>query len=200
MRHLRLLFAFTAAAALAACGGGGGDAAPAPTSTPTPAPPAPVPAPPSSTPVPAPPPPAVGTNGTLQTSVPPANYADARRRAAFAELNAARLGAGAGLVAQSAPLDTSASDHAAYLTTNGFASASSPHDATAVGSTLDGVWAGPSLGARGRCALSRRVFVVAATTGGLTTRRVSGLVDGQTALFEVRGPWLSLAAGVGATF
>ena len=131
MRHLRLLFAFTAAAALAACGGGGGDAAPAPASTPTPAPPAPVPAPPSSTPVPAPPPPAVGTNGTLQTSVPPANYADARRRAAFAELNAARLGAGAGLVAQSAPLDTSASDHAAYLTTNGFASASSPHDETA---------------------------------------------------------------------
>jgi hypothetical protein len=78
--------------------------------------------------------------------------------------------------------------------------AASPRDATAVGSTLDGVWAGPSLGARGRCALSRRVFVVAAATAGLTTRRVSGLVDGQTALFEIRGPWLSLAAGVGAAF
>ncbi len=78
--------------------------------------------------------------------------------------------------------------------------AASPRDATAVGATLDGVWAGPSLGARGRCALSRRVFVVAAATAGLTTRRVSGLVDGQTALFEIRGPWLSLAAGVGAAF
>jgi hypothetical protein len=78
--------------------------------------------------------------------------------------------------------------------------AASPHDATATGGSVDGVWAGPSLGARGRRALSRRVFVVAAATGGLTTRRVSGLVDGQTSLFEVRGPWLSLGAGLGATF
>jgi hypothetical protein len=78
--------------------------------------------------------------------------------------------------------------------------AASPRDATARGSSVDGVWAGPSLGARGRCALSRRWFVVAAATAGLTTRRVTGLVDGQTALFEVRGPWLSLGAGLGAAF
>jgi hypothetical protein len=78
--------------------------------------------------------------------------------------------------------------------------AAAPRGATASGASVDGVWAGPSLGARGRCALSRRWFVVAAATAGLTTRRVSGLVDGQTALFEVRGPWLSLGAGLGATF
>ena len=119
MHHLKVLFALTAASALVACGGGGGDApAPAPT-------PAPVPAP-----APAPSPVAAG-NGTLQTSVPAATYADARRRSAFNELDAVRLGAGAGLLAQSAALDTSASDHANYLTVNGFSSADSAHDETA---------------------------------------------------------------------
>ena len=43
----------------------------------------------------------VGTNGTLQTSVAAASYADARRTNAFNQLNAVRLGAGAGLLAQS---------------------------------------------------------------------------------------------------
>ena len=131
MRQLQLLFAFTAVAALTACGGGSdASPAPAPTSTPTSAPPpaTPTPAPPA-TPTPAPTP-TVGTNGTLQTSVPAATY-DARRKAAYDELNAARSGAGAGLLAQSAQLDTSASSHAAYLSANGFNSADSAHDETA---------------------------------------------------------------------
>ena len=107
MHHLKVLFALTAASALVACGGGG-----------SPPPPPPVPAP------------EVGTNGTLQTSVAAATYADARRVDAFHQLNAARLGAGAGLLAQSSWLDVSALSHATYLTDNGFNSADSAHDET----------------------------------------------------------------------
>ena len=107
MHLLKALFALTAATTLTACGGGGGD-----------------------TPAPPPPPLEVGTNGTLQASVAAATYADSRRANAFSQLNAVRLGSGAGLLAQSTTLDKSASDHAAYLTTNGFASADSAHDET----------------------------------------------------------------------
>lgn len=119
-RRLHLLFAFTATLALTACGGGGSDAQATSNTANAPAPDVP------TTPSPAP---SVSTDGTLQSSVPAASY-DARRRAAYDELNAARRGAGAGLLAQSAPLDTSASSHAAYLTVNGYASADSPHDET----------------------------------------------------------------------
>jgi hypothetical protein len=70
----------------------------------------------------------VGTNGTLQTSVPAASYADSRRLNAFNQLNAVRLGAGAGLLAQSAALDTSSVNHANYLTVNGFDPSISAHE------------------------------------------------------------------------
>ena len=118
MQSLKALFALTAAAALTACGGGGDSPAPATT------PPAPSPAP------------VVGTNGTLQTSVAAVNYSgdlSSRRLSAFNALNAVRLAAGAGLLAQSPALDTSAALHAAYLTSNGFNSAPSPHDEVATG-------------------------------------------------------------------
>ena len=121
MHQLKVLFALTAASTLVACGGGGGD---------SPASPAPVP-------VPAPAP-GVGTNGTLQTSVLPASY-DARRGSAYSQLNAVRLGAGAGLLAQSTALDSSASAHAAYLTTNGFNTADSAHDETSTYPGFTGV-------------------------------------------------------------
>ena len=114
MHSLKILFALAAAGALAACGGGGGDSP-----SPPPPPPAPTPAP------------GVGTNGTLQTSVAPASYpGDNRRLNAFNQLDAVRLGAGAGLLAQSTALDTSAQSHADYLTANGFNSADSAHDET----------------------------------------------------------------------
>ena len=100
MHLFKALFALTAATALTACGGGGGGDTPPPP--------------------PAPPAPDVGTNGTLQTSVAAATYPDSRRRNAFDQLNAVRQGAGAGLLAQSAKLDASASDHANYLTLNGY--------------------------------------------------------------------------------
>ena len=119
MHSLKVLFALTAATALTACGGGGSDS-PAPSPTPAPVP---VPAPP-------PPIPGVSANGTLLTSVPAATYADARRLAAFNQLNTARQGAGAGLLAQSAALDASASNHAKYLTDNNYNSPNSPHDET----------------------------------------------------------------------
>ena len=114
MLQLKVLFALAAAATLAACGGGGGDS---PASPP----------PPAAAPSAAPP---VGTNGTLQASVAAPNYADARRVSAFNQLNAARRGAGAGLLAQSVALDISAVDHANYLSANGFNTASSAHDET----------------------------------------------------------------------
>lgn len=114
MHQLKVLFALAAATTLAACGGGGDS-------------PAPAPAAPVSSPSAAPP---VGTNGTLQASVAAPNYADARRVAAFNQLNAARQGAGAGLLAQSAALDMTSLDHASYLSVNGFNTASSPHEET----------------------------------------------------------------------
>ena len=117
MHQLKVLFALTAASALVACGGGDAPAPPAPTPTPIPVP----------TPAPTP----VANNGTLQTSVPAANYgSDTRRLNAFNQLNAVRQGAGAGLLAQSTALDTSAQDHSNYLTANGFNSADSAHDET----------------------------------------------------------------------
>ena len=114
MLQLKVLFALAAAATLAACGGGGGDA-PSPSTPP----------PPAATPSAAPP---VGTNGTLQASVAAANYPDQRRISAFNQLNAARAGAGAGVLAQSAALDISASDHANYLSANGYNTTLSAHD------------------------------------------------------------------------
>ena len=132
MHHLKVLFALTAASALVACGGGGSD-------SPAPPPPAPVPVPvpvPAPAPVPGPgpapaPAPGVGTNGTLQTSVAAASYpGDTRRFNAFNQLNTVRQGAGAGLLAQSTSLDTSAQDHSTYLSVNGFNSADSAHDET----------------------------------------------------------------------
>jgi uncharacterized protein YkwD len=116
MHSLKVLFALTATAALTACGGGGGDS-PAPAPAPTPAP-------------------VVGTNGTLQTSVPAASYSGnlaSRQLGAFNALNAARLGAGAGLLAQSTALDTSATMHTAYLTANGFNTTPSAHNEVSTG-------------------------------------------------------------------
>jgi uncharacterized protein YkwD len=120
MNHLKVLFALVAAGALTACGGGGGSDSTEPVPNP---PPAPVPVPGPA--------PVVGTNGTLQTSVAAASYpGDTRRLEAFKELNAVRLGAGAGLLAQSTELDTTALDHSNYLSVNGFDSADSAHDET----------------------------------------------------------------------
>jgi hypothetical protein len=78
--------------------------------------------------------------------------------------------------------------------------AATPSDAAATGSSVSATWAGPSLAARGQCAVSQDLFLLAEAAAGFTTRRVTGLVDGQTPLFELRGPWLTLGLGAGATF
>lgn len=75
-----------------------------------------------------------------------------------------------------------------------------PFAADARGSTLDALWAGPTLAARARVALGRGVSLVADAGAGYTSRRVNGLVDMQSTLFELRGPWLALGVGAGVAF
>jgi hypothetical protein len=75
-----------------------------------------------------------------------------------------------------------------------------PHAADARGATLDAAWAGPELAARVRRSIGRGASVVAEAGVGTTTRRVTGLVDGQTPLFELTGPWLELGLGAGWAF
>jgi hypothetical protein len=75
-----------------------------------------------------------------------------------------------------------------------------PTAADARAGTLDAAWAGPALDGRARLALGRSAAVVVDVGGGYTTRRVTGLLDGQTPLFELRGPWLALGLGAGVSF
>jgi hypothetical protein len=75
-----------------------------------------------------------------------------------------------------------------------------PRAPDARGGALEAVWAGPTLGARARLALGRAASLVAEASGGFTTRRVTGLIDDQTRLFELGGPWLALGLGVGWSF
>jgi hypothetical protein len=75
-----------------------------------------------------------------------------------------------------------------------------PRAADARGSSLDAVWAGPLALARARRVIGRAGFVGAEAGVGFTTQRVTGLVDGQTALFELRGPWVAFGLGAGLAF
>jgi hypothetical protein len=72
-----------------------------------------------------------------------------------------------------------------------------PAAGDARGETFSGAWSGPSLALRARRALGRVAFVSLEVAGGAVTRRVVGLVDGQTTLFAIEGPWTlaGLAAG-----
>jgi uncharacterized protein YkwD len=70
-----------------------------------------------------------GADAPAPTSVTGTD-ATGRRLDAFNQLNTVRVGAGAGLLAQSTALDISAQDHAGYLTANGFNSADSAHGET----------------------------------------------------------------------
>jgi hypothetical protein len=64
-------------------------------------------------------PPAISIAGNLWTVVPPNTYAPGSDSASyFTEMNAARIAAGAGAIAQSTLLDTSASAHAEYEIAN----------------------------------------------------------------------------------
>ena len=110
--------------ALCACGGGGGDAS----APPTPTPPAPAPA----------------SYSALITSVASASYAGEEASMLARTNNALRLGAGAGLLAQSAALDTAAGKHAAFLVNNQLVSNSAYLDALHEG-VLGGHYEDPAL-------------------------------------------------------
>jgi hypothetical protein len=89
--------------------------------------------------------------------------------------------------------------HAAPGWSVGFARLSARPSATdARGGAMTGAWSGPSLTLRARRALGRAAFASLEVAGGTVTRRVVGLVDGQSTLFEIDGPWAlaGLAAGV----
>jgi hypothetical protein len=80
----------------------------------------------------------------------------------------------------------------------GFARLSArPAATSARGGALTGTWSGPSLALSARRALGRVAFVSLEVAGGAVTRRVVGLVDAQSPLFEIDGPWAlaGLAAG-----
>jgi hypothetical protein len=76
----------------------------------------------------------------------------------------------------------------------------SPTATDARGGTLDGTWSGPSLGLRGRRALGGAGFVALDASGGFVTRRIVGLLDGQTSIFEVRGAWALVGLSAGVAF
>jgi hypothetical protein len=83
----------------------------------------------------------------------------------------------------------------------GFARLSARPDAPdARGGSLTGAWSGPSLGLRARRSLGRAAFVSLDVAGGAVTRRVVGLVDGASPIFEIAGPWALAGLSAGATF
>ena len=105
LKTFRAAGTLTLIAALAACGGGGGGSTPtAPAAPGTPVAPTVV----------------VVDSGTLHTSVSASTYgAGTLGDSAFTALNAARQGAGAGLVSQNIKIDVAAGAHAAYVQANG---------------------------------------------------------------------------------
>jgi hypothetical protein len=78
--------------------------------------------------------------------------------------------------------------------------AATPRASDARGASLDAAWAGPLAHVRVRRDVGRAAFVGAEVGVGFTTQRVTGLVDGQATLFELRGPWLALGLGAGLLF
>jgi hypothetical protein len=72
-----------------------------------------------------------------------------------------------------------------------------PDAAGARGTAFSAAWAGPSLALHLRRLVGRAVFVQLEAEGGLTTRRIVGLLDGDSPLFQVAGPWASLGLGGG---
>jgi hypothetical protein len=91
--------------------------------------------------------------------------------------------------------------HALPGWTVGFARLSArPGDPGATGGAFTGAWSGPSLAVRARRALGRAAFVSLDVAGGAVTRRVVGLVDDQSPIFEIAGPWALAGLSAGAVF
>ena len=75
-----------------------------------------------------------------------------------------------------------------------------PVPAGAVSTSLDAMWAGPSLMTRLRVAIARAAFVHVELGGGFVTHKVVGLLNDDTTLLRIDGPWAIVAAGAGLAF
>jgi hypothetical protein len=76
----------------------------------------------------------------------------------------------------------------------------SPVPTGAFSTSLDAVWAGPSLTTRLRVAIARSAFVHVELGGGFVTRGVVGLLNNDTTLLRIDGAWAIATLGAGLAF
>jgi hypothetical protein len=76
----------------------------------------------------------------------------------------------------------------------------SPVPTGAVSTSLDAVWAGPSLTTGLRVAIARGAFVHVELGGGTVTHGVVGLLNNDTTLLRIDGTWAIAALGLGLAF
>jgi hypothetical protein len=69
-----------------------------------------------------------------------------------------------------------------------------------VSTSVDAVWAGPSLTTRLRVAITRGAFVHVELGGGFVTHKVVGLLNNDVALLRIDGVWTIAALGAGLAF
>ncbi len=75
-----------------------------------------------------------------------------------------------------------------------------PVPAGALSTSLDAVWAGPSLITRLRVAIARGAFVHLELGGGFVTHKVVGLLNNDATLLRIDGAWAIAALGAGLAF
>ena len=75
-----------------------------------------------------------------------------------------------------------------------------PVPAGALSTSLDAIWAGPSLTARLRVAIARGAFVHIELGGGFVTHKVVGLLNDDATLLRIDGAWAIAALGAGLAF
>ena len=76
----------------------------------------------------------------------------------------------------------------------------SPVPTGAVSTSLDAVWAGPSLTTGLRVAIARGAFVHVELGGGVVTHGVVGLLNNDTTLLRIDGTWAIATLGLGLAF
>lgn len=76
----------------------------------------------------------------------------------------------------------------------------SPVPTGAVSTSLDAVWAGPSLTTALRVAIARSAFVHVELGGGIVTHGVVGLLNNDTTLLRIDGAWAIAGLGAGLAF
>ena len=75
-----------------------------------------------------------------------------------------------------------------------------PVPAGALSTSLDAMWAGPSLTTRLRVAIARGAFVHIELGGGFVTHKVVGLLNKDATLLRIDGAWAIAALGAGLAF